>query len=142
MIDVKIFSRRIDDPLLEREHGERIAELRENEREEIGRVMEARDEEILELLQGETVVLCLGRGSLEPLFAEGTKLTKTKLRGIDLGEIDPRDAEGGDGEVERPDPPRGKPRLALAWNGSASVRKRASTRSSSPTNCLRAWFSS
>ena len=88
VIDVKIFSRRIDDPLLEREHGERIAELREGEREEIARVMEARDEEILELLQGETVVLCLGRGSLEPLFAEGTKLTKTKLRSIDLGEID------------------------------------------------------
>ena len=88
VIDVKIFSRRIDDPLLEREHGERIAELRENEREEIGRVSEARNEELAELLEGETVVLCLGRGAIEPYFAEGTKLTAKALRGIEFADLD------------------------------------------------------
>jgi DNA-directed RNA polymerase subunit beta len=42
VIDVKIFSRRIDDPLLEREHGERIAELREIERSEIAKSCKGR----------------------------------------------------------------------------------------------------
>ena len=88
VIDVKIFSRRIDDPLLEREHGERIAELRETEREEISRVIDARDEELAELLDGETVVLCLRRGAIEPCFAEGTKLNIEALRDIDFGEVD------------------------------------------------------
>ncbi len=88
VIDVKIFSRRIDDPLLEREHGERIARLREAEREEIGRVTEARDEELAELLQGQTVALCLKRGTIEPLLKEGTKLTKMALKELDLGDVD------------------------------------------------------
>jgi hypothetical protein len=43
---VKIFSRRIDDPLLEKERGERIGQLRTYEREEIQRISEARDEEL------------------------------------------------------------------------------------------------
>ncbi len=88
VIDVKIFSRRIDDPLLEREHGERIAELREGERDEITRVMEARDEELSELLEGETVSLCLRRGGIEPYFAEGMRLSKKELHNLDFGEID------------------------------------------------------
>jgi DNA-directed RNA polymerase subunit beta len=88
VIDVKIFSRRIDDPLLEREHGERIADLRESEREDISRVIEARDEELRELLEGETAALILKQGMIEPYLAEGTKLTKTMLKDFDLGEVD------------------------------------------------------
>ncbi|MEJ2503341.1 MAG: DNA-directed RNA polymerase subunit beta, partial [Gemmatimonadota bacterium] len=38
VIDVKVFSRRIDDPLLEKERGERIGQLRAYERDEIGRI--------------------------------------------------------------------------------------------------------
>jgi len=88
VIDVKIFSRRIDDPLLEREHGERIADLREAEREDIARVVEARDEELFELLEGETASLFLRQGTIEPYFEEGKKLTKTALADIDFGEVD------------------------------------------------------
>ncbi len=88
VIDVKIFSRRIDDPLLEREHGERIADLRESEREEITRVIEARDEELLELLQGQTASLFLKQGTIEPYFAEGKKLAKAALADLDFGEVD------------------------------------------------------
>ena len=88
VIDVKIFSRRIDDPLLEREHGERIAELRDAEREDISRVVEARDDELLELLEGQTASLFLKQGTIEPFFAEGKKLTKTALADVDFGEID------------------------------------------------------
>ncbi len=88
VIDVKIFSRRIDDPLLEREHGERIAELRETEREEIARVVEARDEELREILGGETVALFLKRGTIEPHLEEGKKLTRKALEEVDFGEVD------------------------------------------------------
>jgi len=88
VIDVKIFSRRIDDPILEKEHGERIAELRTSEREEIARVTEARDEELREVLEGRTASLFLKRGTIEPFFDEGTKLTKTRLSEVDFGEVD------------------------------------------------------
>ena len=88
VIDVKVFSRRIDDPLLEREHGSRIGELRNLERDEIQRISEARDEELRELLHLQTVALCLKRGTVEPLFPEGTKLTKA-----DLAKLNPRDVD-------------------------------------------------
>ncbi|UCG77065.1 MAG: DNA-directed RNA polymerase subunit beta [Gemmatimonadota bacterium] len=88
VIDVKIFSRRIDDPLLEREHGERIADLREIERSEIGRVREARDEELRDILKGQTAALFLKRGTIEPLFAEGTRLTPSALADLDFGTVD------------------------------------------------------
>ncbi|MFQ5679879.1 MAG: DNA-directed RNA polymerase subunit beta [Gemmatimonadota bacterium] len=88
VIDVKIFSRRIDDPLLEREHGERIAELRETEREEIARVVETRDEELRELLEGQTVALFLKRGTIDPHFPEGKRLGSKLLKDVDFGEVD------------------------------------------------------
>jgi DNA-directed RNA polymerase subunit beta len=88
VIDVKVFSRRIDDPLLEKEHGARIGELRQWERDEIQRITEARDEELKELLHLQTVSLCLKRGSVEPLISEGTKLTKTELEKLNLRQTD------------------------------------------------------
>jgi DNA-directed RNA polymerase subunit beta len=88
VIDVKIFSRRIDDPLLEKERGERIGQLRTYEREEIQRINEARDEELRELLKGNTVALMLKKGTVEPLHDEGTKLGVKLLDEIDFNEVD------------------------------------------------------
>ena len=88
VIDVKIFSRRIDDPLLEKEHGARIGELRQDEREEIARISEARDEEVLDHMKGQTIALCLKRGTVEPLLEEGTKLGDAVLASLDLAEAD------------------------------------------------------
>jgi DNA-directed RNA polymerase subunit beta len=88
VIDVKIFSRRIDDPLLEKEHGARIGELRQDEREEIARISEARDEEVLEHMKGQTIALCLKRGTVEPLLEEGTKLDDAVLSSLELAEAD------------------------------------------------------
>ncbi|MGH7506067.1 MAG: DNA-directed RNA polymerase subunit beta, partial [Longimicrobiales bacterium] len=88
IIDVKVFSRRIDDPLLEKERGERIGQLRTYERDEIHRISEARDEELKELLQGQSVTLMLKRGTVEPFLEEGTKLTPKTLGELDLVEID------------------------------------------------------
>ena len=88
VIDVKIFSRRVDDPLLEKEHGAKIGGLRQMERDEIGRIIEARDEELSELLHLQTVALMLKRGTVEPLIEEGTKLTKSLLEGLNLQKVD------------------------------------------------------
>ena len=88
VIDVKIFSRRIDDPLLEREHGARIGELRQREREEILRVSEARDEELLARLHNQVIALCLKKGTVEPYHDEGTKLTEKRLGEMSLKEVD------------------------------------------------------
>ena len=88
IIDVKVFSRRIDDPLLEKERGERIGQLRTYEREEIHRISEARDEELKELLAGHTVTLMLKRGTVEPYLDEGTHLDPDALGRLDLTEVD------------------------------------------------------
>jgi DNA-directed RNA polymerase subunit beta len=88
VIDVKIFSRRIDDPLLEKEHGAQIGELRSEERGEIGRITEARDEELKDLLHLQTIALCLKRGTVEPFLKEGTKVTKEIMDGISFNQLD------------------------------------------------------
>ena len=88
VIDVKIFSRRIDDPLLEREHGSRIGQLRREERHEIRRVLRARDEELRSLLRGQAVGLCLKKGTVEPFLEEDTKLDARRLRKLVFAEID------------------------------------------------------
>ncbi len=88
VIDVKIFSRRIDDPLLEKEHGARIGELRQDEREEIRRISEARDEELSELLERQTIALCLKKGTVEPALDEGTKITKAVLDSVEFTKLD------------------------------------------------------
>ena len=88
VIDEKIFSRRIDDPLLEKEHGAKIGQLRQMEREEIQRIAEARDEEMGDLLHGQTVALMLKRGTVEPVLEEGTKITRESLAEIKLSKVD------------------------------------------------------
>jgi DNA-directed RNA polymerase subunit beta len=88
VIDVKIFSRRIDDPLLEKEHGARIGELRQHERDEISRITDARNEEVRQLLHLQTVALMLKKGTVEPLHEEGVKLIKKTLEEIDLSKVD------------------------------------------------------
>jgi len=88
VIDVKIFSRRIDDPLLEKEHGAKIGALRSEEREEIGRITEARDEELKELLLRQTIALCLMKGTVEPFLKEGVKVTKDILDDISFNQLD------------------------------------------------------
>ncbi len=88
IIEVKIFSRRIDDPLLEKEHGAKIGGLRAMERDEIVRITEARDEELRQVLQRQTVALMLKKGTVEPLMDEGTKLTKDSIDEIDFRKVD------------------------------------------------------
>ena len=88
VIDVKIFSRRIDDPLLEKEHGARIGELRKLERDEIHRVTVARNDELREILHLNTVTLALKKGTVDPFLDGGTKLTQDLVADLDFSQLD------------------------------------------------------
>jgi DNA-directed RNA polymerase subunit beta len=88
IIDVKIFSRRIDDPLLEKEHGAKIGDLRAMEREEIQRISDARDDELRSVLQRQSISLMLKKGTVETVLDEGTKLTKEQIDEINFGKVD------------------------------------------------------
>jgi DNA-directed RNA polymerase subunit beta len=88
IIAVKIFSRRIDDPLLEKEHGAKIGDLRAMEREEIQRITDARDEELRTILQKQTIALMLKKGTVEPLIEEGTKLGEEQIGAIQFKKVD------------------------------------------------------
>jgi DNA-directed RNA polymerase subunit beta len=88
VIDVKIFSRRVDDPLLEKEHGAKIGSFRTLEREEIQRIAEARDEELRDILQRQTVSLMLKKGTVQPILDEGTKLSKDQIDELNFNKLD------------------------------------------------------
>jgi DNA-directed RNA polymerase subunit beta len=87
VIDVKIFSR-VEGPVVDKDRGERIGEVRRREGEEKARITHAMLEEVAELLEGQDVGLMLRAGTVDALVEQGTKLTKTVLKGIDLGEVD------------------------------------------------------
>ena len=88
IIDVKMFSRRIDDPLLEKEHGSKIGDLRTLERAEIQRISDARDDEMRGLLARQTVSLMLKKGTVEPLMEEGVKFSKKAIDEINFKKVD------------------------------------------------------
>jgi DNA-directed RNA polymerase subunit beta len=87
VIDVKIFSR-IDDNVIERDRGERIGEVRRLEGEEKLRVNDARDVELVDLLEGQTIQLALKSGTVEEALEAGTKLTREVLSDLRLASID------------------------------------------------------
>jgi DNA-directed RNA polymerase subunit beta len=87
VIDVKIFSR-IEDQVVEKDRGERIGEVRRLEGEEKIRVNEARDAELVELLDGQTVALALKSGTVEEAIPQGTKLDRAFLSTVKLATLD------------------------------------------------------
>ncbi len=87
VIDVKIFSR-IEDQVVEKDRGERIGEIRRLEGEEKIRVNDARDAELAELLEGQTVVLALKSGTVEEAIPAGTRLTADILRDLKFSSLD------------------------------------------------------
>ena len=87
VIDVKIFSR-IEDQVVEKDRGERIGEVRRLEGEEKVRVNEVRDDELREILEGETVAMALKAGTVEEAIATGTKLTKEVLTDLRFAQVD------------------------------------------------------
>jgi DNA-directed RNA polymerase subunit beta len=87
VIDVKIFSR-IEDQVVEKDRGERIGDVRRLEGEEKVRVNEVRDDELRDMLDGETVALALKAGTVEEALTAGTKLDAETLAGLRFAQID------------------------------------------------------
>jgi DNA-directed RNA polymerase subunit beta len=87
VIDVKIFSR-VEDQVVEKDRGERIGEVRRVETDEKARISTVMLEELNFLLEGQEVALMLKAGTVEEAVAAGTRLTRTMLAEMDLGDID------------------------------------------------------
>ena len=87
VIDVKIFSR-VEDQVVEKDRGERIGEVRRVEHDEKNRINEVMLNELLALLEGQTVALMLKAGTVEEFLPGGTTLAADRLRDIDLTEVD------------------------------------------------------
>ncbi len=87
VIDVKIFSR-VEGPVVDKDRGERIGEVRRLETEEKSRITQAMLDELVELLEGREVGLMLKAGTVDELLAPGTKLTKAALKGIVITDVD------------------------------------------------------
>jgi hypothetical protein len=104
IIDVKIFSRRIDDPLLEKEHGAKIGQLRSMEREEILRISEARDEELKLLLQRPDASRSCSSAAPSSRSSTRARSSRSRDREINLSEGRPHDAQGAEQGRQRADP--------------------------------------
>jgi len=87
VIDVRIFSR-VQGPVVDKDRGERIGDVRRHESEEKARITQAMLEELTELLEGQEVGLMLRAGTVEELRPQGFKLNKAAFKEIDLGEVD------------------------------------------------------
>ena len=87
VIDVKIFSR-VEDQVVEKDRGERIGEVRRLEGEDKVRVNDVRDEELRDMLEGQTVALALKSGTVEEGILTGTLLTGDVLRDLRFAQLD------------------------------------------------------
>src|SRR5690606_24697684 len=116
VIDVKIFSR-VEGPVVDKDRGERIGEVRRREGEEKARITQAMLDELHELLEGQEVGLMLRGGTVDELRAPGTKLTRTELKGIDLTEVDLK--------TLRVSTPAANERIRATLDGAAYDRARA-----------------
>jgi DNA-directed RNA polymerase subunit beta len=87
VIDVKIFSR-VEDQVVEKDRGERIGEVRRIEHDEKNRINDVMLNELVALLDGQTVALMLKAGTVEEFLPGGTTLNAGRLDGIDLTEVD------------------------------------------------------
>jgi DNA-directed RNA polymerase subunit beta len=141
VIDVKVFSRRIDDPLLEKEHGQRIGELRafERGRDRPHQRGARRGDQGADPRQGGRALP--EAGTVEPFFDEGTKLTDEVVDELDLTEVDLTTLKVTDRETNE-QLRRLIDEASAGSSGCVSARRSRSTRSSSRTSFRRASCSS
>src|SRR5581483_2285312 len=132
VIDVKIFSR-IEDPVVEKDRGERIGEVRRLEAEEKARISAAMFAELAELLAGQEVGLMLKAGTVEEYLPAGTKLTPQLLAGVNFADVDLKTLRVANKQVNE--------RIRTLLDAAAAERRRSrrsprtrSTRSSSRTS--------
>ena len=138
VIDVKIFSR-IEDQVVEKDRGERIGEVRRLEGEEKMRVNEVRDDELRELLDGQTVALALKSGTVEEAIPAGTKLDDgDRCARLKFAQSTSRRSASRTRSVNERDARDHRRRRTKRRRASRRGRKSASTASCSRMNCRRA----
>ncbi len=124
VIDVKIFARGGDEVVVEKDRGERIGEVRRLEGEEKVRVNDARDAELAEILEGETVVLALKSGTVEEAIPAGTRLTAEMLRDMRMASLDLKTFRVQDKQVQE----QVRQIIELANDEKAKIEERAEER--------------
>jgi len=94
IIDVKVFSRTHDDPLVERDKAYDVEKAKAYEEREIAKVLASRNEQLGEVLRGATVQSLKERKQgARNLFKAGTKLKAKDLEEFEYGGIDWEKAE-------------------------------------------------
>jgi DNA-directed RNA polymerase subunit beta len=94
IIDVKVFSRTHDDPLVERDKALDAEKARAYEEREIAKVLASRNEQLREILRGATVQSLKERKQgARNLFKAGTRLKAKDLEELDYGSMDWEKAE-------------------------------------------------
>jgi DNA-directed RNA polymerase subunit beta len=94
IIDVKVFSRTHDDPLVERDKALDAEKARAYEEREIAKVLASRNEQLREILRGATVQSLKERKQgARNMFKAGTRLKAKDLEELGYGSIDWEKAE-------------------------------------------------
>ncbi|MBW7995798.1 MAG: DNA-directed RNA polymerase subunit beta [Candidatus Glassbacteria bacterium] len=88
VIDVKVFSRLIDDPLITDDHSAQLEQERHREREKIKAIREFTCEQLAKLLRNRKVVCLFNKDTEKQQFKKGTKLTAAMIKDIDWNKIE------------------------------------------------------
>jgi DNA-directed RNA polymerase subunit beta len=88
VIDVKVFSRSVDDPLTQAEKQKKIDELKFGEKVEVERVISARDELLRDLLQRQTITSLVNKKTHRAIVKPQTRITKEILSELNFEEVD------------------------------------------------------
>jgi len=88
VIDVKVFSRLIDDPLVGTEKTAKVEVQRKAEREKIAAIRELVKQQLVKLLKGRKVVCLYNQQTGKQQFKSGKVLTEKDLAKLDFDKID------------------------------------------------------
>jgi DNA-directed RNA polymerase subunit beta len=87
VIDIKVFSRREKDETARKTDKKKIERLKRYAKKERTRILEVRDAEVADLLDGQTANRFVSARTGEELIKAGRKITKSALQKIDLDEL-------------------------------------------------------
>ncbi len=87
VIDIKVFSRREKDETARKTDKKKIERLKRYAKKERTRIVEVRDAEVADLLDGQTANRFVSARTGEELIKTGRKITKSSLQKIDLDEL-------------------------------------------------------
>ena len=87
VIDIKVFSRREKDEATRKTDKKKIERLKRYAKKERSRILEIRDAEVVDLLEGQTANRFVSARTGEELIKAGRKITRNALSKLDLDEL-------------------------------------------------------